>query len=181
MIRAAFMVLSVSLLAGCAGSEVWRDRNAPIAAVDSVDLTRYAGTWYEIARFPVWFQEDCAGVTAKYALREDGRVDVVNTCREGGLDGPVRSADAIARAVDDTNAKLKVNFAAPLPFEGDYWVLYLDEDYQVAVVGSPGGQGGWILSRTPQIEADRLEAARGALAANGYDVGRLTFTEQPAG
>jgi apolipoprotein D and lipocalin family protein len=166
-------------LAACAGGTSYRDTSQPIASMAQVDLTHYAGRWYEIARFPVWFQEGCVGVTAEYALRDDGRVDVLNTCRQGALDGPVETANAVARAVDETNARLKVNFAPLLPVEGDYWILYVDPDYELAVVGSPGGTGSWILARSPTIPPARLADARAVLADNGYDVEALTLTPQP--
>jgi len=172
------LVLAIAL-AACAGGASFRDTSVPIASMAQVDLGRYTGRWYEIARFPVWFQEGCVGVTAEYALRDDGRVDVLNTCRQGALDGPVETADAIARAVDATNARLKVNFAPPLPVEGDYWILYVDPDYALAVVGTPGGTGGWILARTPEIDPARLDVARAVLADNGYDLDALDLTPQP--
>lgn len=174
-----FSVLFALGLAACASGTNYRDASQSIASMAQVDLTRYAGRWYEIARFPVWFQEGCVGVTAEYSLRDDGRVDVLNTCRQGSLDGPVETADAIARAVDETNARLKVNFAPPLPVEGDYWILYVDPDYQLAVVGSPGGTGGWILARSPEISPAALDDARAVLADNGYDIEALTLTPQP--
>lgn len=164
-------------LAGC--GERYRDEAVAMTPVAAVDLDRYAGRWYEIARFPVWFQEGCAGVTADYALRADGKVDVLNACFDGSFDGPRKSATAIARSVDPSNARLKVRFSNLVPIEGDYWVIYLDDAYQTAVVGVPSGSAGWILARTPQIEPDRLAAAQAALEAAGYDLSRLTFTEQP--
>jgi apolipoprotein D and lipocalin family protein len=168
------------LLAGCS-RPVYRHTEVAMEPVPAVDLSRYAGRWYEIARFPVSFQEGCVGVTADYALRDDGRVDVLNACREETLDGPRRTASATARAVDDTGARLKVRFLPWLPIEGDYWVIHLDEDYRTAVVGVPSGTAGWILSRTPEIAPDRLAAARAALEANGYDLRWLEPTPQPPG
>jgi apolipoprotein D and lipocalin family protein len=172
------VLIACLALAGC--GESYRDETAAMVPVAEVDLDRYAGRWYEIARFPVWFQRGCTGVTADYEGLPDGLIGVVNTCREDGLDGPVKEARGTARSVDPTNSRLKVKFSDWLPFEGDYWVIYLDPDYQTAVVGVPSGSAGWILSRTPQIAPERLEEARDALAANGYDLARLTMTQQPA-
>lgn len=176
MIRVLCAAALAFLLAGCSG-EVYRDRAVTMEPVAFVDLDRYAGRWYEVARFPVWFQRGCTAVTAEYALRPDGRVDVVNACTR---DGKRDEAVAIARSVDASNAKLKVRFSRFVPIEGDYWVIHLDEDYETAVVGVPSGSAGWILSRTPQIAPESLAAARAALAANGYDLARLTDTPQPA-
>lgn len=176
MLRIAATVLTLAI-AGC--GERYRDETVAMVTVERVDLGRYAGRWYEIARFPVWFQEGCTGVTADYALRPDGRVDVLNACFEDNLDGPRETATAVARSTDSSDARLKVRFSDLVPIEGDYWVIFLDDDYQTAVVGVPSGSAGWILSRTPQVESARLEAARAALTRNGYDLGRLTYTAQP--
>jgi len=150
--------------------------NAPLAVVDSVDIDRYAGKWYEIARYPNAFERNCAGITADYTVRSDGRIDVLNTCIEGGLDGPVRTIEGVARSVDPSNAKLKVTFF--WPFEGDYWILDLDADYTYAVVGDPSRSFLWILSRTPQLDAGLLDAIIEWLPSIGYDPERLIMVEQ---
>lgn len=172
-------LLLMALLGLAACGDTYRDTAAPITPVESVDLTRYAGRWYEIARFPVWFQDGCTGVTADYALRPDGDVDVLNACREDRLDGPREEARAIARSTDASNARLKVRFSRWIPIEGDYWIIHLDEDYRTAVVAVPSGSAGWILSRTPDIAPQDLQAARAALAESGYDLDRLAMTPQP--
>jgi apolipoprotein D and lipocalin family protein len=145
-----------------------------------VDLDRYAGDWFEIARFPNRFQRQCVGdVRASYARRADGRLDVVNQCR---TDDGRSHARGIARVVDDrTFARLKVRFApAWLSFLpsvwGDYWIIGLAEDYSWAVVGSPDRKYLWILARTPRLDEERTAAARGVAGANGFDVERLIQT-----
>ena len=160
------------------------DRPAePVVTVTSVDLDRYVGDWYEIARFPNRFQRDCAGdVKASYATRDDGRIDVVNRCREA--DGSLKEARGVARVVEPaTSAKLKVRFApAFLSFIpavwGDYWILGLAGDYAWAVVGSPDREYLWILSRTPVLGAEARTAALAVALANGFDVDRLMETSQ---
>jgi apolipoprotein D and lipocalin family protein len=154
--------------------------------VESVDLKRYAGTWYEIARLPNSFQDHCAGdVTALYSLRQDGRIDVVNRCRTSS--GEMSEARGIARLAtkDGRNTKLKVRFApAVLSFLpmvwGDYWILGLAPDYHWAVVGEPSRKYLWILARTPDLPASTLEQAREIAKINGYDLGALQMTAQPA-
>jgi apolipoprotein D and lipocalin family protein len=174
-------LLLALLLAACA-RPVYRDRDVPLEPVAAVDLERYVGRWYEIARFPVWFQDGCVGVTADYAVRPDGRLDVVNACRVETLDGRARVATATARAVDETGALLKVRFLSWLPFiEGDYWIIHLGDDYRTAVVAIPSGRAGWILSRSPEIAPDRLAEAEAALERAGYDLDRLERTPQPPG
>jgi apolipoprotein D and lipocalin family protein len=140
----------------------------PLDVVAKVELDRYAGTWYEIARYPNSFERGCVGVTADYTPRDDGRIDVVNTCFESSLDGPSRDILGSARVVDETtNAKLKVSFF--WPFEGDYWIIDLAEDYSYAVVGEPARRFLWILSRTPAMDDALYEDIIAWLPEVGYD------------
>jgi len=98
----------------------------------AVELERYLGRWYELARYEQSFQKDCEAVTADYSLRADGLIRVVNTCREGAVDGPLKQAEARAKVVADSdNAKLKVSFFGPF-YVGNYWVLDHAEDYSWA-------------------------------------------------
>jgi lipocalin/uncharacterized protein YbjT (DUF2867 family) len=156
----------------------------PPRPVPFVDLDRYAGDWFEIARLPNRFQQRCVGdVRASYARRADGRIDVVNQCRTA--DGRIQ-ARGIARVVDDrTFARLKVRFAPAwltfLPFVwGDYWIIGLAEDYSWAVVGSPDREYLWILARTPRLDEKSAAAARGGARANGFDVERLILAAHGA-
>lgn len=141
-------------LACCATSPP--SRALPLRTVDSVDLKRYVGIWYEIARYPNSFQKGCRGSAASYTLREDGEIDVVNGCRDA-TDGGIRQAKGRAWVVDTaTNARLKVSFF--WPFRGDYWIIGLGPAYEYAVVGTPNRKYLWILSRTPVMD-DKLYAA----------------------
>lgn len=153
-----------------------------VKTVPRVDLERYAGRWYEIARFPNRFQDDCTGgVRATYTRRRDGRIDVLNECTTAK---GAKSAAGIARVVDTaTNAKLKVRFAPAwlswLPAVwGDYWVIGLADDYSWAVVGDPSREYLWVLSRTPRMEDARYEEAVGRATANGFDTSKLRRTPQ---
>jgi apolipoprotein D and lipocalin family protein len=150
----------------------------PLNVVEQVDVQRYMGKWYEIARYPNFFQgTDCAGTTAEYTLLEDGRVQVVNRCFEGGLNGPEQTIEGTARVVDtETNAKLKVNFFGP--FEGNYWIIDLGEDYQWAVVGDPTRTFLWILSRTPTMDETTYNDILSRLPDKLYDPSRLLPTVQ---
>ncbi|HZR26700.1 MAG TPA: lipocalin family protein [Vicinamibacterales bacterium] len=156
-------------------------QSAPVRTVDAVDLNRYLGDWFEIARFPNRFQRACTGdVRATYARRSDGRIDVVNRCR--AADGHLIEAQGVARVVDArTSAKLKVRFAPAvlsfLPFVwGDYWIVGLADDYAWAVVGSPDRSYLWILARSRTLDPARLEAALAAARANGFETDRLVMT-----
>lgn len=163
-------LLIVLALSACAAAPVYRDTDAPIASKALFDPARYTGVWHEVARFPVFFEAGCVGVTAEYGLRDDGLLSVLNICRNA--DGTERSRiNGTAEIVGP--GRLKVRFGS-VPFvAADYWVLWTDADYRTAVVGSPDGRSGWILNRSPDIPADRLTAARDILRFNGYDLSRL--------
>jgi apolipoprotein D and lipocalin family protein len=172
-----FVLLAALSLAGCKSPPVNRDASAPLETVENVDLDRYLGLWYEIARYPNSFEENCEGVTAEYARRDDGLISVTNTCRKGSPDGETKVANGRAKVADEaTNAKLKVSFFGP--FWGDYWIIGLAEDYSLAIVGEPEGRYLWILSRTPKISDEVRAQALSDLKAMGYNTDALYFTEQ---
>ncbi len=156
----------------------------PVRTVDSVDLGRYVGEWFEVARFPNRFQRKClSDVKATYAIRPDGRIDVTNQCRteDGRTD-----AKGVARVVDTrTNATLEVRFAPALlsflpSVWGDYWILGLASDYSWAVVGSPDREYLWILARTASMSEQDYAAALAVATTNGFDVARLVKTTHGA-
>jgi len=168
--RPLALLATALLLAACAGGS-YRDTTAPIAAQRDFDPERYLGLWYEIARFPVFFEEGCTATTAEYGAIDAETISVLNTCREGAPDGPVDRIEGTARIV--APGELKVKFSS-VPFvAADYWVLWVDADYQTAVVGVPSGNAGWILARTPSIDPARRAEAEAALARAGYDPSRL--------
>ena len=150
----------------------------PLEVVELVDLERYLGRWYEIASYPMFFQKGCTATTADYSLREDGLIEVINSCRKNTLDGKLKEAKGRAKVVDaETNATLKVSFFGP--FWGDYWIIDLDPDYQWAVVGGPKRKYLWILSRTPQMDQAVYDEIVARLPAKGYDPNGLNRTLQP--
>ncbi|WP_309623067.1 lipocalin family protein [Novosphingobium sp.] len=141
-----------------------------------VELSRYLGRWYEVARYEQGFQKDCDGVTADYALRDDGMIAVINTCRKP--DGAVKQAKGKAKVVDTaTGAKLKVSFFGP--FYGDYWVLDHADDYSWAIVGEGSGRYLWLLSRDASPGQARIDAMIARAGAMGYDTAMLRITKQP--
>jgi apolipoprotein D and lipocalin family protein len=157
---------------------------APLPTQDWVDLARYAGRWYEIARLPNRFQEQCAGdVAATYTLRTDGRVTVVNECRR--KDGTLARAEGVARRAEAKGpaARLKVRFAPaflsflPLVW-GDYWIVELDRDYRYAVVGDPSRRYLWILSRRPEMDEATYASLTDRARALGFDTSRMLRTQQ---
>jgi apolipoprotein D and lipocalin family protein len=149
---------------------------APLRTVDYVDLQRYSGKWYEIARYPNRFQRDCeSDTTAEYTLKQDGKVQVVNACRK--KEGSLKTAHGTAKVADKmTNAKLKVTFF--WPFFGDYWVIGLSPDYRYAIVGEPKRKYLWILSRTPVMDEATYQEVVAQVRTAGYDPEKLIKTRQ---
>lgn len=157
--------------------------DAPLSTIAALDVPRYMGTWYEIAKFPNRFQKKCAGFTkATYSTLPGGTLQVANSCRTA--DGKTDEAIGAARQVGGAaSPKLKVRFApAFLSFIpmvwGDYWVIDLDPGYQLAAVSEPKREYLWILSRTPRVDKAVYDALLARLAAKGLDVGKLELTKQ---
>lgn len=157
--------------------------DGPLALVDSVDLERYQGRWYEIARLPNSFQDHCRGeVTADYTVRDDGRVRVENRCRTEG--GGVDRAVGVARQPDsDRPAALEVRFAPAwlgwLPAVwGDYQIIALDADYRWSMVGSPSREYLWILAREPELDERRVRSLLVLAERQGFPVEAVTRTRQ---
>lgn len=172
-------VVAAAALAGGTGCATTTERLGlpAVQTVPKVDLAKYAGTWYEIAAFPILAERGCTGVTATYTVRDDGEIDVLNRCRQYTLDGPEDSVKGRARVVDaSTNAKLEVSFFRP--FWGDYWVIDLAPDYSYAVVGHPSRDYLWILARTPQLPEDTYSGIVKRLQDQGYPLDRLVRTVQ---
>ncbi|MBO9717912.1 MAG: lipocalin family protein [Pseudoxanthomonas sp.] len=149
----------------------------PVSSVPDLELTRYAGHWYEIAHLPVSFQRQCVGdITASYALRADGTISVHNTCRTRF--GTQAETDGVARTVKGHPGRLQVRFAPGwlswLPMVwADYWVVALDPGYQWAVVGDPERKYLWILSREPTMDAMLFAGLKAKAEAMGYDLAPL--------
>lgn len=178
MPRALLSLVLLVSLSGCA--TVFDKHPVGNSAVPQpakpVEIERYLGKWYEIARYEQGFQKNCDGVTANYARRDDGLISVLNTCRKP--DGKLTDAKGRAKIVDGSNdAKLRVSFFGP--FFGDYWVLDRAEDYSWAIVGEPSGRYLWILSRSADPDADAVEALYARAASLGYDTAYLRRTQHP--
>ena len=157
---------------------------APLQAVAPVDLKRYAGVWHEQARLPNRFQKKCTGaVTAQYTPLPDGTVEVRNVCVvAGGVDESVGTAHVVPVAGQPGAGRLKVRFAPDwlswLPMVwGDYWILKLDRDYEVALVGTPDRDFLWVLSRAPRLDEARLAVELDYARTLGFDVDRVIRTE----
>ena len=156
---------------------------SPVKTIASLDVPRYMGNWYEIAKFPNWFQKKCvANTKAVYAIKSDGNVQVLNSCKTAS--GETTLAEGLAKQVGPKDSpKLEVRFAPewlsflPLVW-GDYWVIDLDAQYQVAVVSDPKREYLWILSRSPQLDAKTYEDLLLRLQQQQFDVRKLEKTTQ---
>jgi apolipoprotein D and lipocalin family protein len=153
---------------------------APLETVPSLDVMRYMGRWYEIARFQQTFEKDLVGVTAEYALRPDGKVSVLNSGFKGSLDGKLKTARGVARIPDPARpSRLKVTFF--WPFAGDYLVFGLDEkDYSWALVGDDSRKYLWFLAREPSVSPELLASMKDLATAQGFDLGQLYEVPQKA-
>ena len=174
------MFINVIVLISAAFAGMAAENKQPqLETVASVDLSRYVGQWYEIARLPNRFQKKCAdSVTANYTVRADGDIKVVNRCRKQS--GEFTTATGKAKIVDkQTNAKLKVTFF--WPFYGKYWIVDLGPNYEYAVVGEPGRNYLWVLSRTPTMDEGLYQNLLTKMQARGFDTTRMIRTVQPQG
>jgi apolipoprotein D and lipocalin family protein len=177
IIKSMLLLFSFGLIVS-AGRLAAAEKAPPLRTVDRVDLNRYMGKWYEIASFPQWFQKNCVASRATYTLRKDGKVEVLNQCRDKTPEGKLKEAKGKAWVVDPkSNSKLKVRFF--WPFSGDYWVIDLASDYQYAVVGHPNRKYLWILSRSPRMDSAVYDQIIERLKEQRYDVSLLKKTLQP--
>ena len=170
-------VIASALLVVLGCKYMQKEPSEPLATVTHVDLTRYMGLWYEIARYPNSFQKGCVGSKATYTLMDDGKVSVLNECYDGSFSGNLRSAKGKAWVVDkETNAKLKVSFF--WFFAGDYWIIDLGRDYEYAVIGHPKRKYLWILSRTKEMDGAVYDGILSRLQDKQYDTSKLIKTAQ---
>ncbi|MED6146463.1 hypothetical protein PIB30_034575 [Stylosanthes scabra] len=157
--------------------------NADTTVVKNLDIKRYMGRWYQIASFPTLFQpKNAVDTRATYTLNDNGTVNVLN---EDWVDGKRSFIQGIAYKADPNSdeAKLKVKFYIPpsfplFPVIGDYWVLYIDQDYQNAVIGGPTKLFLWILSRKSHIDDATYNKLVETAKQEGYDVAKLLKTPQ---
>jgi len=174
------LILNLALfLTACSSPQ---EKNLPeLVTVNKVDLNKYTGLWYEVAKIPNSFQDQCAyGTTAEYKIDQDGDIIVTNSCYDD--EGKLDVAEGLAKVVDkNTNAKLEVSFVSFLgirPFWGDYWIIGLDENYQWAIVGTPGRKYGWVLSRTPSLPESTMQTIFEMLKSQHYNPDDFEISEQ---
>lgn len=180
--RRQAMLAVVAVLVGCANSGTGV---VPPKTVEQVDLQRYQGAWYELARLPMFFQRHCAQSEALYELQDGGTIGVTNRCRT--FDGEMQQVQGQAVAqVPGQTSKLWVRFdnwvsrLLPDLTRGEYWVLYLDEGYQHALVGHPNRDYLWLLARTPDVSTEMRERLLQEAGNRGYDTGKLIWRRSDA-
>lgn len=161
-----FMALAAMFLSACDATEIDN------STVKSVDLNRYVGRWYEIAKFDHIFERGLDFAMANYTLREDGKIDVLNT---GVKDGRAKDAKGIAKTTN-ISGLLKVSFFGP--FYSDYRILMLDTNYQYALVGGSNENYLWILSRTPQLDDATRSLILAEAEKRGYNTSKLVWVKQ---
>ena len=160
------MAIAAMLFAGCESAKVDN------STVKSVDLNRYLGNWYEIARFDHSFERGMEYAMAHYTMRDDGKIDVLNT---GIKDGRAEDAKGIAKTTNQPGL-LRVSFFGP--FFSDYRIMMLDENYQYVLVGGSTNRFLWILSRTPQLDEATISLILAEAEHRGYDTTRLLWVKQ---
>ncbi|MCU1748955.1 lipocalin family protein [Pseudomonas sp. 6D_7.1_Bac1] len=177
MMRFVIVLLAGLVLAGCATSG--DDSLAP-KTVHSVNLKRYQGKWYELARMPMYFQRNCAQSEAHYTLKNDGDMEVLNRCLTPEWKWEEAKGTATPQIPGKAD-KLWVSFdnwftrLLPGVTKSNYWVLYVSDDYQTAIVGSPNRRYLWLLSRKPEVNADTREELLSRARQQGYDTTRLIW------
>lgn len=174
MTRSVLLLLPwAALLASCAGTS-----SQPLATEERVEVNRYTGKWYEIARYPKWFQRGCESATAEYSKNPDGSIRVLNTCIR--KDGSTRSIEGLAKPVDASESRLQVSFPGnwyskliPVPKDGNYWIIDVSSDYRQAIVGTPDRKSLWFLSRSSSIPSRDFERMKTTAARQGFDLSKL--------
>lgn len=170
-------VFAVTALAIISLSFTARAETVAPQAVDQVDIRQYAGKWYEIAHLPMYFQRKCVSdISAQYRVNADQTIGVLNSCRIEN--GEMISSEGVAYPQNQGNSKLKVSFLPKglrwIPFtKGHYWVLRVDPEYKVALVGGASHKYLWILSREPQIDEATYKSYLETAKHYGYDVTKL--------
>ena len=178
-----FSILGALLLVLGSSQATAQQSDQAVKTIASLDVPRYLGTWYEIAKFPNWFQKKCVSNTkAVYTAKPDGNLRVLNSCKTAG--GETSEAEGLARQIGAKDSpKLEVRFAPewlsflPLVW-GDYWVIDLDSQYQVAAVSDPRREYLWVLSRTPQLDPKVYADLLQRLKQQQFDIQKLELTSQ---
>ena len=184
MVTAIFCFLSLNVMAQASEADIKTQvLMEPLTVIEALDVSRYMGTWYELAKFPNRFQKKCISNTkAEYSLKKDRSVQVINRCKLEN--GEMDEAVGVARQVGDATSPIfEVRFApAWLSFIpavwGDYWIIDLDKDYQLVAISEPTRKYLWVLSRKSKVDQETYQRLLVRLANKGFDVSKLDITIQ---
>ena len=169
VVTVAFLAARALAAAGCSTAP-------PLEVAPNVDLARFQGRWFEIAKLPRPTQTDCYATAAYYTRTAADTLTFVNQCNVGSTTGPLKTVTMSAKVTDpSTPAKLAIDVGG---FYGDYWILDVGQNYDYAVVGHPSRDYLWILSRTPSLDAVTMQGLVGRARAQQFDVSRLEMTPQ---
>ena len=175
--NASFIILLAAAIwnIGCENNSYNTDVDK--TTVKQLNLEKYMGTWYEIARYDHSFERNLVGVTATYSLRPDGKITVLNEGYKNSLNGEYSRAKGKAKQPNpEEPGKLKVSFF--LFFYADYYILELDKDYQWVLIGSSTDKYLWILSRPPELNKESLDNILDKARQRGYDTSKLIWVKQ---
>lgn len=159
-----------------------QDSGKDVVAVPRVDLQRYLGSWFEICRLPLkWEDAEASDISATYSEIADGRIRVENRCLD--KDGKPDRSIGVAVPQDETNAKLKVSFLPEylrwIPFtQGDYWILAIAPDYSVALIGTPDREHLWLIARSAAVATETVENYLAVAKSQGFALDRLITPRQ---
>jgi apolipoprotein D and lipocalin family protein len=174
--RALLRVLTIAVFVAALGM-LGCEAGPPLDVASDVDLARFQGKWYEIARLPRTTQTDCHGTTAFYTQAPDGTMSFVNQCNVGGATGPLKTVSMTATVPNSSvPAKLALDVGG---YVGDYWILEVGSNYEYAVVGHPSRLYWWVLSRTPSLDAITMKGVIARATTEQFDVSQLEYTPQP--
>ncbi len=167
--------ITVAIIFSCVNSA--KTQSSAMKTVDKVDLERYMGKWYEIARFPHSFEKGLVGVSATYSLKKNGKVEVINQGFKGSLTGKMKRAKGFAKIPDpNVPGRLMVYFF--WPFGGEYLILDLDENYQYVLVGSSSMNYLWILCRSTKMDDTTYNILLNKAESLGFDTSKLEKVPQ---
>jgi apolipoprotein D and lipocalin family protein len=171
--NALFVLLAFALSTAAFGC----GSGPPLDVASNVNLARFQGKWYEIARLPRTTQTDCHGTTAFYTQASDGSLSFVNQCNVGSATGPLKTVSMTA-SVPNTSvpAKLALDVGG---YVGDYWILEVGSNYEYAVIGHPSRLYWWVLSRTPSLDATTMQGLIARATTEQFDMSQLQYTPQP--
>jgi apolipoprotein D and lipocalin family protein len=159
-------------------ADVYRNTNIPLNVIKNFDVNNFLGKWYEIARFPFYYEKGCYGVTSEYSKKEKGTIEIQNTCFQNSMNGEKKVYTGEVEIIEP--GKLSVSFVQfpILKFltQEEFWILHVNEQKNTAVIGNPKGTRGWILSKTKQIKKTNLKTALEVLKNNGYDTSQIIMT-----